>query len=109
MSKDSERATYWREHVARWRHSGQTQAAYSAAHGVSKKSLSYWVSQVRLRAAAETEAALTLVAARPVVTPSGLPGSAVLTVHSAAGWRVEFGALPPALWLAELIASGAAR
>ncbi|WP_425597217.1 IS66 family insertion sequence element accessory protein TnpA [Thauera aromatica] len=28
-----------REHVERWRRSGQTQAAYSAEHGVSKKSL----------------------------------------------------------------------
>ena len=39
MSKQSERAAHWRAHVEQWRRSGQTQSAYCAEHGVSKKSL----------------------------------------------------------------------
>ena len=68
MSTQSERAARWREHVERWRRSGQTQAAYSAEHGVSKKSLGYWVRQSRQEVARKPDSLLTLVAARPVGT-----------------------------------------
>ena len=104
MSTQSERAARWREHVERWRLSGQTQAAYSAEHGVSKKSLGYWVRQSRQEAARKPDSLLTLVAARPVgVTPPRQAGD-VLSLRSPSGWCLQFGALPPASWLAEVLA-----
>ncbi|WP_407277607.1 hypothetical protein U5817_13150 [Aromatoleum evansii] len=61
MSEQSERAARWREHVERWRRSGQTQSAYCAEHGVSKKSLGYWIRQWRQGAAQRSDRALTFV------------------------------------------------
>ena len=53
---------------------------------------------------------LTLVAVRPAIDSRSAcaPGPA-LSVHSGAGWRLEFGALPSAAWLAELLTQGAGR
>ncbi|WP_425597222.1 IS66 family insertion sequence element accessory protein TnpA, partial [Thauera aromatica] len=50
------RAARWRAHVEQWRRSGQTQAAYSAEHGLNKKSLGYWVRQGRAVAARKSDA-----------------------------------------------------
>lgn len=108
MSTQSERVARWREHVERWRRSGQTQAAYSAAHGVSSKSLGYWIRRSRHESAREADSVLTLVAARPVgVAPPPRQAGEVLSLCSPSGWRLQFGALPPASWLAEMLAHGA--
>ena len=109
MSEQSERATRWREHVERWRRSGQTQSAYCAEHGVSKKSLSYWIGRWRRGAAQSADRALTLVAARPVVEmdrPAKAGG--VLALYSPSGWCLEFGTLPPAAWLSEVLGQAVA-
>ncbi|MCK2096584.1 IS66 family insertion sequence element accessory protein TnpA [Thauera aromatica] len=108
MSTQSERAACWREHVERWRRSGQTQAAYSAEHGVSKKSLGYWVRQARQEAARKPDSSLTLVAARAVGITPPRQAAEVLLLRSPSGWSLQFGALPPASWLAEVLAHGAA-
>jgi len=108
MSTQLERVARWREHVERWRRSGQTQAAYSAEHGVNKKSLGYWVRQSRDESAREPDSVLTLVAARPVgVAPPRQAGD-VLSLRSPSGWSLQFGALPPASWLAAVLSHGAA-
>ncbi|CAH1748636.1 transposase [Thauera humireducens] len=110
MINQSERAARWREHVERWRRSGQTQTAYSADHGLSKKSLGYWIRRLREPLPHEQVVPLTLVAAHPVPVADlpSLQAAGVLSLRSPSGWRVEFDALPPAPWLAELIAQGAA-
>ena len=109
MASRSERAGFWRDHVEGWRRSGQTQAAYCAEQGVSVKSLAYWLRRFRQEGVDQPEP-LTLVAVRPAIDSrsAGAFGPA-LSLHSSAGWRLEFGALPPAAWLAELLAQGAGR
>ena len=109
MASRSERAGFWRDHVEGWRRSGQTQAAYCAEQGVSVNSLAYWLRRLRQEGFDQPEP-LTLVAVRPAVDPrsAGAPPP-VLSVHSGAGWRLEFGALPSAAWLAELLAQGTRR
>ena len=37
------RAGRWRAHVSAWRDSGQTRAAYCAAHGLSVSAFGYWI------------------------------------------------------------------
>ena len=109
MSEQSERAARWREHVERWRRSGQTQSAYSAEHGVSKKSLGYWIRQWRQGAAQRSDLALTLVAARPAVAMDPpLQGGCGLSLRSPSGWCLEFGTLPPASWLVEVLGQATA-
>ena len=108
MSKQSERAAHWRAHVEQWRRSGQTQSAYCAEHGVSKKSLGYWIRQWRQAAAQRPDRALTLVAARPpVAIDPPVQAGGGLSLRSPSGWHLEFGALPPASWLAEGLTLGA--
>lgn len=104
MSEQSERAARWREHVERWRRSGQTQAAYSAEHGLKKKSLGYWVRQLRQEGAGKPDSVLSLVAARPVGIAPPLQAGELLSLRSPSGWCLRFGALPPASWLAEVLA-----
>lgn len=109
MASRVERAVFWRDHVEGWRESGQTQAAYCAEQGVSAKSLAYWLRRFRREGLDQSEP-LTLVAMRPAVAaePSGESSSA-LSLHAPAGWRLEFGVLPPAAWLADLLAQGSGR
>lgn len=110
MSEQSERAARWREHVERWHRSGQTQAAYSAEHGVSKKSLGYWIRRGRLESVQQSDQALTLVAARPAVAMDcPLQAGGGLSLRSPSGWGLEFDTLPSASWLAELLTQAGAR
>lgn len=41
-ASDPEKANFWREHVAKWRASGLSQAEYCRQSCVSIKSLGYW-------------------------------------------------------------------
>lgn len=104
MSHHSERAARWRAHVEQWRRSGQTQAAYSAEHGLSKKSLGYWVRRGRAEGARKSEPVLTWVAARPVGVASPVQAAGPLSLRSPSGWCLEFATLPSASWLAEVLA-----
>ena len=109
MASRSERAGFWRDHVEGWRRSGQTQAAYCTEQGVSVKSLAYWLRRFRQEGFDQPEP-LTLVAVRPAIdSRSAGVSDPALSLLSGAGWRLEFGALPAAAWLAELLAQGTGR
>jgi hypothetical protein len=41
-SPSDEKATFWHEHVAKWRTSGLSQAAYCREAGVSNRTFGYW-------------------------------------------------------------------
>ena len=104
--KRAMRAAQWRAHVSAWRDSGQTQAAYCAAHGLSVSTLGYWISRLREDGAGADDGRLTLVAARPMstlVAPSA--AGAELTLRSPSGWALVLGSRPPAAWLRELLAT----
>lgn len=105
--KRAMRAAQWRAHVSAWRSSGQTQAAYCAAHGLSVSALGYWIGRLREAGDGFETARLTLVAARPMTTlvPPPPAGGAELTLRSPAGWALVFGSRPPAAWLRELLAA----
>ncbi len=106
MEKTGELEGYWRGHVVAWRASGETQRRYCDRHGLKRHSLSYW--QLRLarrEAAAGGRAPLTLVAATMV--PEAAAPTPCLSLASPSGWRLDFAALPPAGWVAELWDCGA--
>lgn len=110
MASRSERAAFWRDHIESWRESGQTQAAYCTEQGLSVKSLAYWLRRLRQAEELDPCEPLTLVAVRPA-SDSRSTGALnpALSLHCGAGWRLDFGALPSAAWLAELLAQGARR
>lgn len=109
MASRSERVAFWRSHVEAWQRSGRTQAAYCAEQGVSAKSLAYWLRRFRREGWDQPEP-LTLVAVRPAVAAEPVSESSpTLSLHAQAGWRLVFGVLPPAAWLAELLAQGSER
>jgi hypothetical protein len=104
--KRAMRVAQWRAHVSAWRGSGQTQAAYCAAHGLSVSTLGYWISRLREDGDGADGARLTLVAARPMTTLVPPPaGGAELTLRSPLGWALVFGSRPPAAWLRELLSA----
>ena len=110
MASRSERAAFWRDHIGSWRESGQTQAAYCAGQGLNVKSLAYWLRRLRKAEGFEPSEPLTLVAVRPAPdSRSASASNPALSLHSGAGWRLDFGALPSAAWLAKLLAQGARR
>jgi hypothetical protein len=41
------RASWWLEHVGRWRQSGMSKSGYCAAHGLSLNSFRYWLRKSR--------------------------------------------------------------
>ena len=41
-SASDEKVTFWREHIAKWRTSGLSQAAYCRGAGVSDRTFGYW-------------------------------------------------------------------
>lgn len=106
--KRAMREAQWRAHISGWRSSGQSQAAYCAAHGLSVSTLGYWIKRLRdvSRDEVAAEGKLTLVAARPMrslFSPSS--ASSPLTLRSPSGWALVFSSLPPAPWLREVLAS----
>ena len=110
MVSRSDRAAHWRAHVEAWRSSGQTQVAYCSEQGLSVKSLAYWLRRLRPEEGLEPSEPLTLVAVRPELdSRSACAPHPALSLHSTAGWRLEFSALPPAAWLAELLAQESRR
>ena len=101
MDKDAERERYWQGHVGAWRASGESQRAYCDRHGLKNHSLSYWhLRQARGTSAPEEGSSLTLIPAVRVADAEASSPSLLLAIAN--GWRLEFAALPPAAWLAEL-------
>ena len=88
---------FWREHVAAWHQSDQTQRAYCARHGLGERAFYRWHRKEK-EAIAAGKASLTLV---PVSVGMPTTGS-VIRLHSPGGWRIELPA-GEAPWLAELL------
>ena len=104
MRSNQEREKFWGRHVEAWRESGLTQVQYSARHGISHASLSYWSWRSRKKAGEKKArgskaAALNLVAVQ--LGPKALNHGCV--VRGPHGWTVEFSSSPPAQYLAEVL------
>lgn len=100
MDKNGELIAYWRRHVDAWRAGGGTQGAYCDQHGLKRHALSYWQLRLAKRdATAQAAPPLTLIPA--AMRPAAL-AAPCLSLTSPSGWRLEWTALPPAGWLAEL-------
>jgi len=92
---NAEREALWKERVAQWRNSGQSQRAFAEKHGYAQKQLNYWAR--RLGMLAGQPALLPVTIAAPVAA------AAALTLRSPSGWIVT---LPPSLptsWVAALL------
>ena len=102
MDGNGKLEVYWRGHVVAWRGSGETQRVYCDRHGLKKHSLSYW--HLRLaRRDAQAGGAVLLTLVPAVMVPEAVAApAAALVLNSPSGWRLEFAALPPAGWLAQL-------
>jgi hypothetical protein len=101
MLKSAKLEAYWRGHVEAWRALGGSQRAYCDQHGLKCHSLSYW--HVRLQGLeAEPAAHLPLTLIPASILPDVTASLPCLALTSPAGWRLEFGELPPAGWLAQL-------
>lgn len=60
----------WSRHVASWRASGQTAAAFSADHGLSVATLRRWSSKFKREAAAATALTVPQIRLAQVVRPA---------------------------------------
>jgi hypothetical protein len=92
---NAEREALWKERVAQWRNSGESQRAFAEKHGYAQKQLNYWAR--RLGTLAGQPALLPVKIAAPVVA------APALTLRSPSGWIVT---LPPSLptnWVAALL------
>lgn len=102
MERNGHPEAFWREHVEAWLTGGGSQRAYSTEHGLAASSFSYWCRRLAKAGSAQTPIQpLSLVPAKLVAEAA--PSELRLQVHSPAGWRLEFSALPPAAWLATLL------
>lgn len=63
------KSEFWKPHIAGWRDSGQSQAAYCRQHGLDLKRFGYW-----RRTLAPTDEASSLPALVPIVV-SGAPSA----------------------------------
>ena len=102
-------AARWLDHVARWRTSGVSRAAYCAREGLSESAFGYWIAKANRGERERGAAPLTLVAARAqwLDVQAGNEAGA-LTLRSPEGWQLCFAQCPPARWLRELL-DGAGR
>ena len=94
-----ERAVAWRERVAQWRESGQSQRAFARDQGYGQRQLNYWAK--RLSAVDAVPALLPVSIRRPAqAAPGPMP-----TIHlcSPGGWTVTLPPAIPATWVAELL------
>lgn len=102
-------ATQWLDHVARWRASGLSRAAYCAREALSESAFGYWVAKANRVARTVTGEPLALVAGRaPWLIGSGGAATGALTLRSPEGWQLSFAQCPPPGWLRELL-EGACR
>ena len=103
-SKKSDKAVFWRQHISKYRASGQTRAAYCRQHGLKLHRLAYHVgkqSKVGLSGSSFAEVAIADV---PVQTGRG--GARLLV---GGGVAVEFDAGTDPAWVARLVAAVGGR
>ena len=91
--------TLWLQHVEAWRASGLTQADYCRQHGLSVKSLSYWIRRK------QPEASATAVKMIPVqVKPDdAVPDTDTPISLLFQGIELELSPAVSPRWLAELL------
>lgn len=85
---------HWQQHVAAWRHSGLSQAAYCRLHALNGKTFSRWA---RVVAASGTSSIPAVIPVRLSASPSPL----VLRLERGASVELSTAVSPP--WLAELL------
>ena len=99
--RDPKPEPFWRDLIARWRASGQTVAAFCAAHRVSQATFYSWRKRLTTRGAGPTRPALPALAFAPVrVVPDP---SAEVILPTGLVVRVPVGADPAAI--ARLVAA----
>lgn len=90
-----EREALWKERVAQWRVSGQSQRAFAMKQGYAQRQLIYWGRR------------LAVVAAVPAFLPLSIQPPAVaapaMNLRSPSGWTVTLPAALPTSWAAELL------
>jgi hypothetical protein len=74
MSKTSDKATLWRQHIEGWRNSGLTQQAYCRENQLSYPSFGYWLKRFRARANAVSDVSLVpvCISTSSMNTPSNI-------------------------------------
>ena len=103
MEREGE--SYWQEQIAAWRESGETQKAYCARQGLKPGTFRYWRWRLAKAAGvAERESLSWIPATVRAEAPLAAEG---VSLESPGGWRRPFTTLPPAAWLAALVASAA--
>lgn len=109
MASRQAQAAQWLDHVAHWRASGLSRAAYCTRERLSESALGYWVAKANRVEREVRTAPLTLVAGQPpwLGGTEGVQAGAV-TLRSPEGWQLSFAQCPPARWLRELL-EGACR
>jgi hypothetical protein len=89
------RQALWKERVAQWRDSGQSQRAFALSQGFPQRQLNYWARRMSTMDAAP--ALLPLSIQRPVsVAPA-------VSLRSPSGWTVTLPEALPTGWVAELL------
>lgn len=95
MVINSEREKLWKQRVAQWQGSGQSQRAYAIEHGFAVRQFGYWV-----RRLAKSQALPALVPVRMAPLP---PTAVAISLRSERGWTLTLPMDVPASWLAELM------
>ena len=94
---NTEREALWKERVAQWRVSGQSQRAFAVNQGYAQRQLNYWARR------------LAVVDAAPAFLPLSIQSAATvapaINLHSPSGWTVTLPAALPTNWVAELLRS----
>jgi hypothetical protein len=74
MSKTSDKATLWWQHIESWRSSGLTQQAYCQANQLSYPSFGYWLKRFRARTNSMSDVSLVpvCISTSSMNTPSNI-------------------------------------
>lgn len=89
------KADFWRGHLAEWRSSGLTQAAYCRQHSLSVPSFGYW------RRTLETRSATTSAALLPIVIGEASGEDDTIEVYLPNGLRAQVPtSMMPSRWVA---------
>ncbi len=90
---------YWLAHIAQWKASGLSRAAYSAQHGFKLHTLAYWIKRNKTLSCSDMP--LTLIAAKIQPAPQVLPTDLILRCPN--GSVLHLPPSTPATWLGTLL------
>jgi transposase len=88
-ASDPEKTNFWREHVAKWRTSGLSQAEYCRQNCVSIKSLGYWKRRFERNQQPPSPSVIVPVPQQHLVQPSLRQEEGALRVHLGHRFTVE--------------------